>query len=85
MVASSSQESPGYLAQSRQDAVRGVAAIFVALDTIAIVMRFTSKRIGRVKFGWDDGWITCGYLCSLAIIACSLGKLVDGRSMRRMF
>ncbi|CRG83763.1 hypothetical protein PISL3812_01119 [Talaromyces islandicus] len=72
MVASNSQESPGYLAQSRQDAVRGVAAIFVALDTIAIVLRFTSKRIGRVKFGWDDGWITCGYLCSIAIIACSL-------------
>ncbi|QKX57965.1 uncharacterized protein TRUGW13939_05085 [Talaromyces rugulosus] len=69
---SSPQDSSGYLAESRQDAVRGVAAIFIALDTIVIAMRFTSKRIGSVKFGWDDAWITCGYLFSIAIIACSL-------------
>lgn len=70
---SSLEDSSDYLAESRQDVVQGVAAAFIALDSIAITMRFTSKRIGRVKFGCDDGWIFFGYLCSLAIIACSLG------------
>lgn len=76
---SSLQDSSSYLAESRQDAVRGVAAIFIVLDTIVIAMRFISKRIGRVKFGWDDAWIACGYVFAMAIIACSLGKWIHGR------
>jgi hypothetical protein len=79
------QDSSGYLAESRQDVVRGVAATFLALDTIVIAMRFISKRIGSVKFGWDDAWITCGYLCSIAIIACSLGKHINGTSLLENF
>jgi len=74
--ANGQHEYSGQLAESRQNVVRAVAVVFIVLDTIAIALRFSSKRIGHLKFGSDDGWIFCGFLFSLALLACSIGRLL---------
>jgi hypothetical protein len=49
----------------RPAAVRGVAAAFLALSTIAVLLRcYVRLRIVKA-FGWDDGFMILAMVCSL--------------------
>ena len=42
------------LKESRTNQVIGSVAVLEALAIISVVLRAISKRIGHVKYGWDD-------------------------------
>ena len=65
---------PGFLEESTQPAVRGVGGLFIALCTIAVVLRFVARWIGKVVWRWDDAFVLIGYILFVAMTASCLGK-----------
>ena len=51
-----------------------VVGIFIGLDTIAVVLRFISRRIGRVRWNSDDALVYLGLFFTLAFNILVLGK-----------
>ncbi|KAF7595541.1 hypothetical protein BBP40_005576 [Aspergillus hancockii] len=60
-MASTEQDSEEYLHESRQATIYAVTVVFMALETIAVALRFIAKIVGRLNWGFDDGLITLGY------------------------
>lgn len=58
---------PNYFTEDRSHVLLAVASTFLALIIIAFVLRMVSRRIQKVRFGWDDG----------LVIAALLGNIVN--------
>lgn len=67
------QYSAAYLAEDRQPTLLSVAITFLVLSTSAVILRFVSRRIGRVGFQHDDIYIILGWLFYVALISVAIG------------
>ena len=38
---------------------------------VAVAVRFVSRRVGHVKFGWDDICIVIALVCIFMIVSCN--------------
>lgn len=65
--------SEKYLQGSRQSAVVGVTILYIVLEVIALILRQISKRLARIRLGWDDFLIGLGLILCMGLNACSLG------------
>lgn len=65
--------SEEFLQESRQDMFYIVCAVFMVLQSTAVALRFVSKGIGRMKFGWDDALIILSYMLCMAIASGGIG------------
>lgn len=72
-MASAMDISPGYLQESQQRTILGVTVLFIVLETLAVAFRFASKLIGRLNWGWDDGFIVLGLILCMVINGCAIG------------
>lgn len=45
-----------HLGESRTSEIVGILVFITSLALICVALRIVSRRIGRVKFGWDD-WL----------------------------
>ncbi|PYH35668.1 uncharacterized protein BO87DRAFT_457846 [Aspergillus neoniger CBS 115656] len=54
------------LTASKQPLLYGMNILFIILSTIAIVLRFISRRIGRVRWGRDDTLIVLAWVATMA-------------------
>ncbi|KAE8373315.1 hypothetical protein BDV26DRAFT_301162 [Aspergillus bertholletiae] len=70
--------SDAYLAETRQPMILTVTVIFVALTTIALILRFISHRIGNVRGHLDDVFIVVGWLFYLAFVGITIGDIKYG-------
>ncbi|KAH2970783.1 hypothetical protein KXW00_000009 [Aspergillus fumigatus] len=72
------QYSAAYLAEDRQPTLLSVAITFLVLSTSAVILRFVSRRIGRVGFQHDDIYIILGWLFYVALISVAIGDMRYG-------
>ncbi|EAW07822.1 uncharacterized protein ACLA_025390 [Aspergillus clavatus NRRL 1] len=72
------QYSPAYLAEDRRPALLSVAVAFLVLGTVAVILRFVSRRIGRVGWHHDDIFIVAGWIFYVAFIAVAIGDVHYG-------
>ncbi|PWY82062.1 integral membrane protein [Aspergillus heteromorphus CBS 117.55] len=77
---STTEYSQAYLNESRQRDLWAVSICFLVLETIAVGLRFLSKRLGRVKWGLDDVFILLGYGCCMTVAALGLNDVINGGS-----
>ncbi|PYH92142.1 hypothetical protein BO71DRAFT_357940 [Aspergillus ellipticus CBS 707.79] len=64
------EASSSYNTQTRQPVLYIVSVFFIALTTLAVGLRFLSRRIGRVRARVDDILILCGWVFSVAFYIC---------------
>ncbi|KAF7117557.1 hypothetical protein CNMCM5793_006609 [Aspergillus hiratsukae] len=72
------QYSPAYLAEDRRPALLSVAITFLVLSTSAVILRFVSRRIGRVGWHHDDIYIILGWIFYVALISVAMGDMHYG-------
>ncbi|KAF4156289.1 hypothetical protein CNMCM6936_007407 [Aspergillus lentulus] len=72
------QHSVAYLAEDRRPALLSVAITFLVLSTSAVILRFVSRRIGRVGFQHDDIYIILGWIFYVALISVAIGDMHYG-------
>ena len=61
---SSPKLTPEYINEFNGKPLLVVSSVFIALETIAVLSRFWSRRIQRTPWAWDDflivpAWVTC--------------------------
>ncbi|KAL4942729.1 hypothetical protein BDV06DRAFT_211620 [Aspergillus oleicola] len=59
--------------ESRQPLLRAICILFIVSSTITIVLRFISRRIGKVSWRREDGIMLLGWLLLQALIGVVLG------------
>ncbi|OJJ75777.1 hypothetical protein ASPBRDRAFT_38076 [Aspergillus brasiliensis CBS 101740] len=57
---------------SKQPLLYGVMILFMILSTIAIVLRFLSRRIGRIRWSRDDALIISAWVATMAFYVIML-------------
>ncbi|KAH8426118.1 uncharacterized protein LDX57_003860 [Aspergillus melleus] len=77
-MASATNLSPGYLHESQQGTILGVTTLFIILETLAVAFRGVSKLIGRLNWGWDDGFIVLGFILCMVINGCAIADVHYG-------
>ncbi|KAA8649430.1 hypothetical protein EYZ11_011748 [Aspergillus tanneri] len=77
-MASHKEYSEEFLQESKQAMVYTITAVFMSLETLAVALRYTSKAVGRLKFGWDDGLIGLAYVLCMATAACVMADVTYG-------
>lgn len=65
--------SEAYLHESRQKGLIAVIVLFIVLETLTLILRQVSKRLGRIRLDWDDLLITLGWVLCTVVNATSLG------------
>jgi hypothetical protein len=75
------QYSAAYLAEDRRPALLSVAITFLVLSTSAVILRFVSRRIGRVGFQHDDIYIILGWIFYVALISVAIGTSPSSPSL----
>lgn len=73
-MASPEEYSDGFLRQSKQGLINSVSAVFIVLEVVCVALRFVSKRVGRLKLGWDDAFMVLGLLFCIADAAATMGE-----------
>ncbi|MCJ1467815.1 hypothetical protein MMC07_006440 [Pseudocyphellaria aurata] len=72
------QSPPGYSKEYNGGAVIAVATVFIALEVVVVVLRFWSRRIGKIAWGADDALIIPGAIFCLGVIFVGLGEQSPG-------
>ncbi|PWY66352.1 integral membrane protein [Aspergillus sclerotioniger CBS 115572] len=63
--------SEAYLHETRQRGLIAIIVLFIVLETLTLVLRQVSKRLGRIRLDWDDLLITLGWvLCTFVNATC---------------
>ena len=53
------------------------AGVFIALQTIFVVLRFVARLIGKSRFGIDDWFIIPSWLSGIGLCVCSICRFAD--------
>ncbi|KAE8323881.1 integral membrane protein [Aspergillus sergii] len=77
-MASPEEYSEGFLRQSKQGLINSVSAVFIVLEVVCVALRFVSKRVGRLKLGWDDTFMILGLLFCIADAAATMADVKYG-------
>ena len=54
-----------------------LAIAFLVLDVLFLCLRFTSRRIGGIKEGWDGVFLYPALMVNIAMSALTLSKSTD--------
>ncbi|MCJ1265172.1 hypothetical protein MMC22_005047 [Lobaria immixta] len=65
------ERSPQYLNEYRGDTLITIAALFIALESISVILRVYARTITTSTMGWDDILIPLGWLANIGL--CVLG------------
>ncbi|KAI2844887.1 hypothetical protein CBS147343_6680 [Aspergillus niger] len=66
------------LHQSKQHLIITVSIVFIVLEVVCVVLRFTSKFVERLKFGWDDALMVVGLILCIADASCTIAAVIYG-------
>lgn len=71
----STQFSEKYLSEYDGDTLLAVCALFIALETTFVGLRYYARHLTTTGFGWDDAiipvaWLSNVGLCVLCICKC---------------
>ncbi|KAF2105450.1 hypothetical protein BDV96DRAFT_638820 [Lophiotrema nucula] len=64
---------PGYLEEYNGHTVIAYSIVFLILQCLFLGLRFWSRHLAKVPWGWDDGFMVASAAVLTAIIATSLG------------
>lgn len=65
------KRSPQYLNEYRGDTLITISALFIALESISVILRVYARTITTSTIGWDDILIPLGWLANIGL--CVLG------------
>jgi hypothetical protein len=74
---------PGYLEEYNGQPLFAVSVAFIVLEIFFVAVRFWSRKIGKIRFGYDDVFILIGAPFCLGICFCSLGGWPPAPSLAR--
>ena len=60
---------PDYFRQDIGSKLVGASIAVITLDIIFVSLRFVSRRLGRIKEGWDGVFIYPALVCNIATCA----------------
>ena len=72
--AGNAQYSPEYLSEYSGDKVILVSAIFIALETIFVPLRFYARTLTTSARGWDDIIIPAAWLANIGMCILGIGQ-----------
>lgn len=68
------QFPPGYLDEYIGHHVIIYSVVFLTLQSFFMGLRFISRSIGNVSWGWDDSFLVAGAIACTGLITVSLCK-----------
>ena len=67
--------SQTYLSDYSGGTLLAVCGVVIALETIAVALRFVARRFTTSRFGWDDGFIPFAWLMNIGVCIAGIGRL----------
>ncbi len=67
-------DSPAFLSEKRGPELFNVAIAFTVLETIFVILYFSSRVMSKTANGWDVRLILPAYLSNIGLIGCVSSK-----------
>lgn len=73
---SASERSPRYLSEYRGNTLITISALFIALESISVILRIYARKLTTSKIGWDDIIIPLGWLANVGLCVLGIGSRI---------